>query len=126
MPNWVRLMSMQFLCALPPDARPKWAKRMSSLLAPKGRLVCLEFPSGKPLTDKGPPWGLNPEVYEALLAHPGEEISYNDDGTVVDPPSPKPQDGALHRLSLIKPARTHPAGTREDGTVADFISVWSH
>ena len=99
---------------------------MSQLLAPKGRLVCLEFPSGKALTDNGPPWGLNPEVYEALLAHPGEEISYNDDGTVVDPPSPKPQDGALHRLCLIKPTRTHPAGTREDGTVTDFISVWSH
>ncbi|TQS32819.1 hypothetical protein Golomagni_06855 [Golovinomyces magnicellulatus] len=115
-----------FLCALPPQARPKWAKRMSELLSHKGRLICLEFPNGKPLIDKGPPWGLNPEVYEALLTHPGEELDYNDDGSVVDPPSPKPRDGALHRLCLIKPARTHPAGTREDGSVSDFISVWSH
>ena len=107
--------------------RPRWAERMVALLAPKGRLVCLEFPSGKPLRDDGPPWGLNPEVYEALLAAPGEPIHYDrsGDGSVVSIPSPKPRDDAIHRLSLIKPARTHPAGMEEDGSVRDFISVWS-
>jgi len=33
-----------FLCALPFEARPSWAARMSQLLAKEGRLVCLEFP----------------------------------------------------------------------------------
>lgn len=106
--------------------RPKWAQRIDALLSPKGRLVCLEFPSGKPLRDGGPPWGLNPEVYEALLAAPGEPVQYDEagDGSVVSLPSPKPRDDAIRRLSLIKPARTHKAGTNEDGTVKDFISVW--
>jgi hypothetical protein len=114
-----------FLCALPTDMRPQWAKRMAELLTPKGRLICLEFPSGKALSEGGPPWGLWPETYEALLAAPGDPISYNGDGTVVDTPSPKPRDDALHRLSLIKPTRTHQAGTNDDGSVRDFISVWS-
>src|SRR5687768_4774617 len=98
---------------------------MAELLSPKGRLVCLEYPSGKALSEGGPPWGLWPETYEALLASPGDPVTYNDDGTIVDTPSPKPRDAALHRLSLIKPTRTHQAGTNEDGTVRDFISVWS-
>jgi len=116
-----------FLCALPVDMRPRWAQRMASLMAHKGRLVCLEFPSGKPLTEHGPPWGVNPEVYEALLSAPGEPVHYDasGDGSVVSLPSPKPRDDSIHRLSLIKPLRTHPAGTAEDGSVRDFISVWS-
>lgn len=117
----------QFLCALPPDLRPQWAVRITSLLAPKGRLVCLEFPSYKPLRDPGPPWGLNPEVYEALLSAPGEPVHYdgNGDGTVVSIPSPKPRDSSVHRLALVKPLRTHQAGTDEEGNVKDFVSVWS-
>ncbi|KAK2612387.1 hypothetical protein QQS21_001651 [Conoideocrella luteorostrata] len=114
-----------FLCALPPEARPKWAKRMSQLVHHDGRLVCLEFPSGKPLSEQGPPWGLTPEVYEALLTAPGEAISYHSDGSVVETLPTKPDPNALHRLSIIKPARTHKAGTEEDGTVKDFISVWT-
>ena len=98
---------------------------MADLVPPKGRLVCLEFPTGKRLSEPGPPWGLNPEVYEALLSAPGEEISYNTDGTVVHKPSSKPCQGELHRLSIIKPTRTHRAGTAEDGSVMDFISVWT-
>ncbi|KEY68941.1 hypothetical protein S7711_04607 [Stachybotrys chartarum IBT 7711] len=114
-----------FLCALPLDIRPRWAERMSQLISTQGRLVCLEFPSGRPLSEGGPAWGVWPEVYEALLTAPGEPVSYNDDATVVETPSPKPRDNALHRLSLIKPARTHKAGTNDDGSVRDFISVWS-
>ncbi|ODA80590.1 hypothetical protein RJ55_03549 [Drechmeria coniospora] len=114
-----------FLCALPPEARPRWAKRIANLVHSKGRLVCLEFPSGKPLSDPGPPWGLNPELYEALLATPGEEPEYEADGTVVYTPCAKPRDDALYRLSIIKPTRTHKAGTADDGTVLDFISVWT-
>lgn len=35
-------------------------------------------------------------------------------------------DAALERLELIKPARTHKAGTNEDGTVRDWLHVWKH
>ncbi|KAH7325963.1 S-adenosyl-L-methionine-dependent methyltransferase [Stachybotrys elegans] len=114
-----------FLCALPLDVRPRWAKRMSELITPTGRLICLEYPSGRPLTELGPAWGVWPEVYEALLSAPGDPVEYNQDGTPIGTPSPKPRDDALHRLSLIKPRRTHKAGTNEDGSVRDFISVWS-
>ncbi|GKT60673.1 thiol methyltransferase [Colletotrichum tofieldiae] len=117
-----------FLCALPLTARPLWATRMTALLAPHGRLVCLEFPSGKPLSLPGPPWGLTPEVYLALLSRPGEPLEFSsstqagDDTDVVIVP-PFREDG-LKRLELVKPARTHRAGMNEDGTVRDWIHVW--
>ncbi|KAL6863894.1 S-adenosyl-L-methionine-dependent methyltransferase [Trichoderma novae-zelandiae] len=115
-----------FLCALNPSERPRWAKRMSQLLSPGGQLICLEFPSGKPLTLQGPPWGVWPEVYEALLAHPGEPVEYADDGSVKPGAVPRlPHPDGLHRVCLVKPRRTHKAGTNEDGSVRDFISVWS-
>ncbi|KAK2021182.1 S-adenosyl-L-methionine-dependent methyltransferase [Colletotrichum zoysiae] len=124
-----------FLCALPPTARPLWAARVAALLGPAGRLVCLEFPSGKPLSLPGPPWGLTPEVYLALLSRPGEPLEFSpssptqagrgaDADAVVAVP-PLRRDG-LRRLELVKPARTHRAGTNEDGTVRDWIHVWSH
>ncbi|KAG6060826.1 hypothetical protein E4U17_003373 [Claviceps sp. LM77 group G4] len=116
-----------FLCALPLSARPNWSSRMAELLHPSGRLVCLEFPSGKPLSLGGPPWGLTPEVYEALLGAPGSPITYQDDdsGRVLETVPAKPHPQALHRLSLIKPARTHESGEKEDVTVRHLISVWS-
>ncbi|KAK2000199.1 S-adenosyl-L-methionine-dependent methyltransferase [Colletotrichum falcatum] len=123
-----------FLCALPPPARPLWAARVAALLGPAGRLVCLEFPSGKPLSLPGPPWGLTPEVYLALLSRPGEPLEFSpstqagyaaDDDDVVVVVPPFRQDG-LRRLELVKPARTHAAGMNEDGTVRDWIHVWSH
>jgi hypothetical protein len=98
---------------------------MSELLHHPGRLICLEFPSGKPLSERGPPWGLSPEVYEALLSAPGEDISYDDDGNLVEMAPAKPDAHALYRLCIVKPTRTHPAGTNEDGSVRDFISVWT-
>lgn len=98
---------------------------MSQLITPKGHLVCLEFPSNKPLKAPGPPWGLSPEIYEALLSAPGEPLEYDESGSIVDAPNPKPAEDALHRLSLLKPTRTHAAGTNEDGSVSDFLSVWS-
>ncbi|TDZ26924.1 putative thiol methyltransferase 2 [Colletotrichum orbiculare MAFF 240422] len=120
-----------FLCALAPSARPLWAARVTALLAPTtGRLVCLEFPSGKPLSTPGPPWGLTPEIYLALLARPGDPVSFSSSTTDGDAHDvvviPAPSGGGLRRLELVKPARTHAAGTNEDGTVRDWIHVWSH
>lgn len=99
---------------------------MTSLLShePTSRLICLEFPTGKSMKLGGPPWGVWPETYEALLGGPGEEVSYREDGTPKHTLM-KPSADGLHRLCLIKPGRTHAAGTNEDGSVKDFISVWS-
>ena len=44
-----------FLCALPPSFRSHWATRMSQLLSPTGRLICLEYPLGKDPKLGGPP-----------------------------------------------------------------------
>ncbi|KZZ89152.1 Thiopurine S-methyltransferase [Moelleriella libera RCEF 2490] len=105
------------LSTLPPQLRPQWAKRVSELVgaAPDGRL---------PLAAGGPPWGVTPEVYEALLTTPGEPVAYDERGAVVEKQPAKPDPNALHRLSIIKPERTHAAGTNADGSIADFISVW--
>ncbi|KAF4580378.1 hypothetical protein GQ602_007438 [Ophiocordyceps camponoti-floridani] len=114
-----------FLCALAPQHRPRWAKRITQLMLPGGRLVCLEYPSWKPMSEPGPPWGVSPELYEALLSAPGEAPAYGADGSVVADPIAQPRHDALHRLAIIKPTRTHDAGTGPDGSVLDFISVWS-
>lgn len=96
---------------------------MAALLNPNGgRLVCLEFPSGKPLSQVGPPWGLTNDTYLALLARPGEEPTTAPDGSI-NVPDIRP--GGLRRLELVKPARTHKAGENEDGTVRDWLHVWS-
>ncbi|GJC85139.1 thiocyanate methyltransferase 1 [Colletotrichum liriopes] len=81
-----------------------------------------------PLSLPGPPWGLTPEVYLALLSRPGEPLEFSsstqagDDTDIVIVP-PFREDG-LKRLELVKPARTHRAGMNEDGTVRDWIHVW--
>jgi hypothetical protein len=51
-----------FLCALPPELRPRWAARMRELLAPDGLLVTLIFP----VSDHtgGPPYAVSPQLYE--------------------------------------------------------------
>ncbi|KAG6006375.1 hypothetical protein E4U21_007106 [Claviceps maximensis] len=121
------IFDYSFLCALPPSERPKWSSRITQLLHPSGHLICLEYPLGKPLSEGGPPWGLNPEVYEALLGQPGMPVAYRDDETgrpLEDVPA-KPHPQALHRLSLIKPTRTHESGLEEDGEGRYMISVWT-
>jgi hypothetical protein len=118
----------QFLCALSPATRPKWAQRMSQLLDPKdGRLICLEWPLHKSPDTGGPPWGLSPEIYSAHLGRPGHEIAYTDDGRVAETVSGvDPVPGALVRLDRLKPTRTHKSGCDDQGNVLDFVSVWAH
>ncbi|OHE91993.1 thiopurine S-methyltransferase [Colletotrichum orchidophilum] len=123
-----------FLCALPPTARPQWSSRTASLLSssPGSRLICLEFPSGKPLSQPGPPWGLTPEIYLALLSHPGQPLEFSsstqagDAADVVVVPPLSDNGNGLKRLELVKPARTHRSGMNADGSVRDWIHVWSH
>lgn len=92
---------------------------MANLLAPNGRLVCLEFPTYKDPSTGGPPFALPPEVYEMLLPYPGEDIKYNAEGHVVKEDK-KPTEKGLIRLAHWQPDRTH-----EVGAGTDWIGVWS-
>jgi len=60
--------------------RPAWSKRMTELLAPGGRLVCLEWPIDKPASEGGPSWALPSKVHKYHLQHPGEELPYDKGG----------------------------------------------
>jgi hypothetical protein len=91
------IFDFTFLCALPPSARGDWAKRLGELLKPgSGRLVCLEFPLGKPEGTGGPPFGLTEGIYVDLLTGQG-----------------------VKRLGRWKPERTH-----ERSVGKDCVSVW--
>lgn len=110
-----------FLCALPPEMRSKWARRMSDLLAPTGHLICLEWPLGKDPKDGGPPHGLSSQLYEQLFLRPGQEVSYDDQGFAISTSSEQVADGALVREARYMPERTHEAGQGKD-----HISIWKH
>jgi len=111
--------SSQFLCALPPELRKAWARRMPELLKPTGILVCLEFPLYKNLDAPGPPWGLR-GVYWNLLAQGGDGI--------LSKPQYAAQDGQssgeielLMQVLRYKPDRTYDVGKAQE---TDMISVW--
>ena len=62
-----------FLCALPPEYRPRWARRVDELLAPDGELVTLIFPvveGGDP--SRGPPYIMSPDLVRAVLGEAWE------------------------------------------------------
>jgi len=109
-----------FLCALPPSLRAAWSLRMSTLLAPSGNLVCLEFPTYKEPSTGGPPWALPSEVYEMLLPWPGQEPKYNDEGYIIKEPR-EPDSKGLVRVAHWQPERTH-----EVGKGTDWVGVWQH
>jgi thiopurine S-methyltransferase len=49
------ILEQTFFCALPPQSRPNYARKMHELLNPGGKLVGLLFTF--PLTENGPPFG---------------------------------------------------------------------
>lgn len=108
---------------MPPELRPQWAERMSTLLAPasKGHLICLEFPTYKDPSTGGPPWAVRPETYIQHLSRPGEEVPYDEQGFVKDDADGKPNDKALERVAHWKAERTH-----EIGKGHDCVSIWQH
>ncbi|KAI0201951.1 S-adenosyl-L-methionine-dependent methyltransferase [Astrocystis sublimbata] len=114
-----------FFCALSPPMRPAWASKMKSLLGPSGRLVCLEFPSEKTLSEKGPPWAAPPTEYLGYLSNPGLQPRIDESGGIVVEDIGSPAPGGLKRLLHMKPRRTHEGGMKE-GRVQDCISVWAH
>jgi hypothetical protein len=109
-----------FLCALSPSMRPKWALQMVNLLAPAGRLICLEFPTTKPPSAGGPPWALPPEVYEQHLSWPGEDLKYTEDQVIQD------NDRQKSEKALVRLAHWMPERTFEVGKGTDWVSVWGH
>jgi hypothetical protein len=77
-----------FLCALEPERRRDWARRMAELLSVEGELWTLIFPVHPvPLNPDGPPHPMTPELVRELLepaftaltlepvtrSHPGRE-----------------------------------------------------
>jgi len=119
--NFDVIYDYTFLCALPPELRPKWASRMSELLAPDGRLVCLEFPLAKPPASGGPPHGLSSELYVQLFKRPGEEVRYGEDGYVLPEAGEADAKTGFVRVEHWQPERTH-----EVGKGTDWVSVWKH
>ncbi|KAG4417696.1 hypothetical protein IFR04_009135 [Cadophora malorum] len=115
-----------FLCALPPVMRPAWSKRFVDLLAPEGRVVCVEFPTYKPPSTGGPPWALPPKVYLAHLMRPGVELPYAEDGELLEMKLEEPSKNGLKRIAHFQPERTHQIGYDAEGKVTDWVSVWAH
>lgn len=67
-PGLILIMDTQFLVAMNPTMRKKWAKRMADHITPgSGLLVCLEYPLFRPPESGGPPHGITSSDYDALL-----------------------------------------------------------
>lgn len=56
------ILEQTFFCALDPELRPDYAKKMHELLEPKGKLAGLLFDF--PLTSEGPPFGGSASEYQ--------------------------------------------------------------
>ncbi|KAG8158513.1 hypothetical protein KVR01_011635 [Diaporthe batatas] len=134
-----------FFCAIPPSSRPKWAARMQQLLArPNGRLVCLEFPTGKHPSTGGPPHSAAFWFYQLHLSNPGNEqiITYEkkhpaeqdprqDAGQgqewAVTPHAGTSSGPGFAMITRFKPSITHACGQDSQGSFGrDWISVWGH
>lgn len=60
------IIEQTFFCALDPELRPEYVKKIHSLLSPKGKLIGLLFQF--PLTESGPPFGGSKEEYINLFS----------------------------------------------------------
>jgi hypothetical protein len=59
------ILEQTFFCALNPDLRTTYAKKMSELLTPKGKLAGVMF--NHALTEKGPPFGGSVDEYSGYF-----------------------------------------------------------
>lgn len=59
------IVEQTFFCALNPSLRPQYAKKMYTLLKPKGKLMGLLFDA--PMNENEPPFGGNKEAYRKLF-----------------------------------------------------------
>lgn len=60
------ILEQTFFCALNPDLRADYAKKMYELLVPDGKLAGVMF--NHPLTEKGPPFGGSAEEYAGYFS----------------------------------------------------------
>ncbi len=60
------VIEQTFFCALHPNLRPAYAKKMHSLLAPKGKIAGLLF--NAPLYEDHPPFGGDTKEYQKLFS----------------------------------------------------------
>lgn len=95
--------------------RRDWANRMKDLLAPRGILVCLEFPLFKEKDELGPPWPLK-GVYWNLLAEGGDGVHLT---ATQKNKSNTSKGGDFSREVYLQPEVSYEAGR---GT--DMLSVW--
>ncbi|MEJ1223889.1 methyltransferase domain-containing protein [Sediminicola sp. 1XM1-17] len=63
--NFDLVLEQTFFCALHPEQRPEYVRKMTELLKPGGKIAGLFFDF--PLTDVGPPFGGNKKEYHALF-----------------------------------------------------------
>ncbi|KAF2139258.1 uncharacterized protein K452DRAFT_232270, partial [Aplosporella prunicola CBS 121167] len=127
-PKFDIIYDYTFLSALPPSLRPLWALRMSQLLsdAPDAALICIEFPTYKPPSTGGPPYGLQPTVYEHHLSRPGEELEYKEDGHILEQRDEQTKLVLPNKLGLFRVAHYQPVHTHEIGKGSDWVSIWRH
>lgn len=94
---------------------------MVSLLSdhPSSCLVCVEFPTTKPPSTKGPPFGLPEKVYVEHLGHPGQKLPYDEEDNLLDDQIQSSPKTGLERIARWQPERTH-----EIGKGTDWVSVW--
>ena len=62
----------------------------------------------------------------AHLPRPGKELPYAEDGELLESEIGEATKDGLQRIEHFQPKRTHEIGYAEDGTVTDWVSVWSH
>ena len=96
------------------------------LLAPEGRVVCIEFPTYKAHSTGGPPWALPPKVYMGHLLRPGQELPYSEEDGLLEEKLGSPSKNGLQLLDHFQPKRTHEIGYSAEGKVTDWVSVWAH
>ncbi|MCB9834000.1 MAG: methyltransferase domain-containing protein [Planctomycetes bacterium] len=84
-----------FLCALPRELRPDWARALGRALARGGLLAALVFPSGKPVEAGGPPFGLETADLVALL---GDRARLLVDEDCLEPARPAGERFALFEI----------------------------
>jgi len=66
------ILEQTFFCALPPQIRPRYIKKVSTLLDYQGQFAGVWFQF--PLTEKGPPYGGHSLEYQSLLSLWFEDI----------------------------------------------------
>lgn len=65
-------------------------------------------------------------MYLAHLSQPGKVLLYKDSGDLLEAEIGKPDQSGLQRIAHFHPASTHKAGYNADGTMNDWIGVWTH